>query len=417
MLDETVESCVDIDPEAPARIQLSYGLPQGRPLRFAYVAGPGDVAGTFEYWRAGQFDPRVPVIAYSTQFYTLVDKIDAEALILCESEELPSDPHPRFRFVRTPRRRDSLGRIAYRLEMARYARAVLREIRAFDPDVVLVGTDSPVAVFRGLPARTRAVMTLHNTFWPMGRRPTSLKARLKLAWTARALRRVGAAVCTSPECRTQFIALTSQAEGVFVQTPQVLAQHAGDGRERDALRRILFLGRIESDKGIFDLLEVFDGVADTHPELSLVFAGTGSAEDALREAISQARNRDRIAFPGKLTADEVHASLEEADLLVCPTRSAFPEGLAMVVIEATIHGVPTLLSSVVPAKELFQEAVVEFPADDVEALRSALQHLVSSPEDYRSLSRSAQEGSDAFFDRSRSWGSQLYRALLVAAGR
>lgn len=110
----------------------------------------------------------------------------------------------------------------------------------------------------------------------------------------------------------------------------------------------------------------------------------------------------------------MHDRLERADLLVCPTRSEFSEGLALVVVEAAVHGVPTLLSSVVPAKDLFPGAVAEVPADDVAALRAALDRLASSPEDYRALCRAVLERSDAFFDRSLSWGSQLYKALLLA---
>jgi hypothetical protein len=198
---ESVGECVAVDADAPSRIRAAFGLPPdgdcGSP------SPPARRRGRHVRSLDGRaLRPAGPVIAYSTQLYTLLDKIDAEALILCEPETLPSSRHPRIRFVRTPRRQQGLGRIAYRIEAARFVRRVLRETRGFDPDVVLLGGDAPVGLLRGLPARVRVVMTLHNTFWPMGRRPRSLPARLKLARTARALGRLKGAVCTSRSAAT-----------------------------------------------------------------------------------------------------------------------------------------------------------------------------------------------------------------------
>lgn len=410
--DEPIMDCVPLEQGAERRIRDHFGLDEGRRLKIAFLGGPGDVVGTFDYWMKGHTDPRIPVIGYSSQFYTLVEKIGADALVLTEPAGSPETEHPRFRFVHTPRHRPA-GRIAYRVDRARFARAVLREIAAFDPDVMVVGSETPLSVIRGVPRRGRVVLSAHSTFWPMGRRGTSLRARLQQARIARALKRISAAVCTSPECCAQISQLSGNGVQGFVETPQIPLAYAQPAVPRTEARKLLYLGRIERDKGVLDLVAAFDRVAATLPGVSLEIAGDGAAEAELRAMIDVAEHGAQIDFVGRLSGESVHAALERADLLICPTRAELTEGLALVVVEAAAHGVPTLLSSVVPAKEVVAGACLEFPAGDIDALQAKLHSVVSDRAGYQDLVQGLSDRRAQFFDRSLSWGMQLYRALLV----
>lgn len=410
--EESIMECVPLEECAGKRIKDHFGLGNDRKLRIAFLGGPGDVGGTFEHWINGRTDPRIPVIGYSSQFYTLVDKIGAEALVLAEPAMLPDRDHPSFRFAHTPRLRPA-GRVSYRLDAARFARAVLRETAEFEPDVTVVGVDTPRSVVTNLARRGRVILSAHNTFWPMGKRSRSFRNRLKEAQIARGLKRISAAVCTSPECARQVAQLSGRRSGLFVETPQIPLGHKVSVRPRSDVRRLLYLGRIERNKGVLDLVAAFDRLAGAFPEIRLEIAGAGAAEGDLRAAIAAAEHGARIEYAGLLAGEGVHAALERADLLICPTRSSFSEGLALVVVEAAVHGVPAVLSSVVPAKELVVGGCVEFEADNTEAFYNALNELLAEPAAYQQLCRGLGDCRDQFFDRSRSWGVQLYRALLA----
>jgi hypothetical protein len=74
---EHVLNSVVTPSDAPVLVRQSLGVAADAPLRTAYVAGPGDACGTFDYWARGLHDPRTPVVAYSSMFYSVVASIDA----------------------------------------------------------------------------------------------------------------------------------------------------------------------------------------------------------------------------------------------------------------------------------------------------------------------------------------------------
>jgi len=400
---------------APDLLREKFKLLPNRRLRVAYVAGPGDVASTFEYWKKGNNDPRVPVITYSAMFFELVRNLDAEALLLTEPEGLPTEQDQRFRFFRTPRVRPT-ERVAWYVAEYKFARLVAARLRNYKPDVVLLGTDAPLFLFGMIPHGIKIILSAHNTFWPMGRRPDSIKARLKQALQGRALSRISSAVCTSYECSAQLAALIGRSEKIFVEIPQLpeLPNLSSiQTSDRGPVRSVLYLGRIEVEKGVLDLLEAFEAITPYHSDLTLDFAGNGSADALLRDRIRNSRMGDRMRHLGLLSAEQVHSTLSRSDLLVCPTRSSFNEGLALVVVEAAAHGVPSITSSVVPARELMADACAVYPADDSDALRKTLERLIADREAYVALCDRVVQKRVQFSDSSQSWGAQLARALLA----
>ncbi|HHX90687.1 MAG TPA: glycosyltransferase family 4 protein [Paracoccus sp.] len=408
-----VAGSVATEPDLAQQVAAHYQLRTGESLRIALHAGPGDAAGSFDYWMDGEHDVRVPIIAYSTQFYALAQSLGADAYIITEPPHLPKRRHNRFHFIPTARDRSRHG-IGWHVEENAYAKRVLAQLRRIRPHVIVMGSDLPSWFYAALPRDTALIITMHNTFWPMGRRPTGTKARLKQALRGWGLRRMSAAVCTSPECARQLATLTGRQEGLFVEIPQISAARLPALHPRTAASALLYLGRIEANKGVFDLLTAFSTLASHHPDITLTFAGTGSAAPALKEAIYNAPHGDRIHYSDQLSAEGVIAALQRADLLVCPTRSSFNEGLALVVIEAAAMGVPSVVSSVVPAQEHVPDGCAVFPADDTVSLERSLAAVIESSGAYQALAKGTASTRAGVLDRTRSWGSQLAHALLIA---
>ncbi|RRH69032.1 glycosyltransferase family 4 protein [Falsigemmobacter faecalis] len=408
---DDVSRAVILPPDWQVRLRTHLNVPAGRAPRLAFMAGPGDVVGTYEQWAAGRHDARVPVLSYSAQFYSLVAAIGAEALVITSGPVQPTISDPRFHFVCVGRNHSARG-LKWHLAERDYARRLAAVINDWSPDVAILSGDLKPTAYHAVAKRTRLLLTLHGSFWPMGRRANGLKNRVQQWLLGRALTRAEAAVCTSVECARQFKLLAGAGHSVETEMPQVLGGHLKAPRKREKARRLLFLGRIEANKGVFDLLAAFGAIAAKFPDARLTLAGTGSADQALTEAIDRHEAGGQIEFAGLLDAEGVHAALGEADLLVCPTRADVTEGLALVVLEAAVQGVPSVTSSVVPAAETAGAACLTFPADDVAALRTALMRLMEDDDAYTTLAGKAAEIRPLMLDRSLGWGSCLARVLL-----
>lgn len=409
---DRVEHSVSLPVDAPEQVRGTCGLEADSELRILFFGGPGDVVGTFNQWVQGHQDPRTPVIAYSSMFYTLSRKLRAKGLVLTESDVVPDTPAEDFEFIYTPRKHGG-GRIGYRIDEYNFYRAARAKVRQLNPHVIIVGGDAPDALVRALPETARVILTVHNAFWQMGQQPTDFRGRRMLTRKRQAFSGVDAAVCTSHECALQLEALGVQRETCFVEMPQILNRFAPDvprTPNREA-RKLVFLGRVEPEKGVFDLVSAFDRLAQEVPDVTLSIAGAGSASEELARMVAASPFSDRITLHGLLGAEQVHDLLAQSDLLICPTQDY--EGLALVVIEAAIHNVPSVTSSIVPARDLFPEGSLEFPARDVAALTDRLRAVVQDSGRYRAMTAALPAVTDRFFDRSLSWGSMMYRALTV----
>ncbi|MFN7023918.1 MAG: glycosyltransferase family 4 protein [Pseudorhizobium sp.] len=410
---EDLYDFVQVPEGAADELRALLDIPATVRPRIAFLAGPGDAAGSFEHWARREADPRTPVMAYSTMFYCLVERLNAQALVICEQSRLPDAQDPRFAFVSIDRPRTP-GPVSYRRSEMAYGRRVLQALRDYRPHILLVGIDAPFWLMRFAPRYWRIVLTAHNALYPMGLAQKTPRQRLRGKLTAARLKRVEAGVCTSQEVARQVAeACPALAGKLWTEVPQVQHCHLRSSRQATGIKRIVYVGRLEEDKGPLDLLAAFEAVASQHQDLELIFAGGGSLAARLMQQVMQSPLRHRLHLAGVLDAQGVHDLLSTADLLVCPTRRAFSEGLALVAIEAAIQGVPTLLSSVVPAKQLLQGACVEFPADDAHALQTCMHDLIGDPGRVARLREDLTRRRHVHFDRSLSWGSQLCQALLA----
>lgn len=412
MIDE-FSNIVRLPSGARAVVRQHLNLAESDALRVAFIPGPGDVAGTFEHWRASRHEPRVPIIAYSLMFYELMRQIDAECLTISlytvgAAARSSQDQFHFEQIVPIPPR----GRWSYFWSQYQFAKSILATVDRYDPHIVVTSTHNPTSSWQQLSNKRRLILTAHNTFWPQGAPPKDFKGRLRRALLTTRAGALDAAICTSHECARQVSLLTNGRILTEVECPQVVVSYPIE--KRAEIRNLLFLGRIEESKGVFLLLDVFEQIAGRYPELRLTFAGDGRATQQLEERLLNSRFSQRISFLGRVDSQGVHTAIAESDLVVCPTMTSFNEGLAVVGFEAAAHGIPTLLSSIVPAAELLGNSCTVFKADDAVSLNEMLCDLLNHPEVYRDKCTATAAVRDMIYDRSRSWGSGLFRAIMAS---
>lgn len=116
---------------------------------------------------------------------------------------------------------------------------------------------------------------------------------------------------------------------------------------------ILFLGRLEAAKGIFDLLEAVAALRASVPDVRLVCAGDGKriavARHAERLGIAEA-----VKFTGWVGPSGKRALLETAAIYALPS---YREGLPISLCEAMAAGVPVVASAIGGIPEVVSDGV------------------------------------------------------------
>jgi glycosyltransferase involved in cell wall biosynthesis len=134
--------------------------------------------------------------------------------------------------------------------------------------------------------------------------------------------------------------------------------------------RILFLGRLETAKGIDELLDAAAALAPRFPQLRLVLGGEGDLAHARRRA-AELGIADRVELPGWIGPAARDAELARAAVFCLPSHA---EGLPMSMLEAMAAGRPVVVTSVGGIPETIQDRDngLLVPPRDAAALAAAL---------------------------------------------
>lgn len=153
-------------------------------------------------------------------------------------------------------------------------------------------------------------------------------------------------------------------------------------RIRAPVRRFLFLGQIEGQKGILVLIEAFRQLRALYNDVTLHVVGDGALSSTLKRMSRDIRG---LILRGRLDADGVRTALAESDVLVVPSLCA--ENQPSAILEAYAIGVPTIASRVGGIPEILRDGETGFLIDpgSVEDLLRALRTCVEDPKRIRAM--------------------------------
>jgi len=134
---------------------------------------------------------------------------------------------------------------------------------------------------------------------------------------------------------------------------------------------LLFAGRISKEKGIFDLPQILERVKQTIPDVKLVIAGTGPAEDELKEALPDA------LFMGWVDKQRIAELYMGLDLFVFPSRF---DTFGNVILEAFVYGMPALAYDCKGPKDIIKHNECGYLVNDIEQMADqVIRHFDSEP--------------------------------------
>ena len=162
--------------------------------------------------------------------------------------------------------------------------------------------------------------------------------------------------------------------------------------------RLLFVGRLVYYKGLEVLLD-----AMSLCEGSLVIAGEGPLEGALRALVTEKRLGERVLFAGRVADADLPAFYQACDVFVLPS-TARTEAFGVVQIEAMAAGKPVISTNLPTGVPWVNQdgvsGLVVTPGDRA-ALGEALRRLLDDGAFRQRLGEGARRRAQTMFSRER----------------
>lgn len=176
---------------------------------------------------------------------------------------------------------------------------------------------------------------------------------------------------------------------------------------------VVFSGRCEASKGIFDLLDAAGVLRAQVPGLRIECAGDGDLGKVQRYAASM-NLAPRVKMRGWLRKEASEQLLSRASVFVLPS---YAEGLPMSVLEAMAAGCPVVATRVGGIPDLVTDGVdgLLVPPGDPHALAAALQKILRDPAFAQQLGNAARQtiANRYTVERSLERLEQIYAGLGV----
>lgn len=159
-----------------------------------------------------------------------------------------------------------------------------------------------------------------------------------------------------------------------------ISQHISSAEKENTPLTILFVGSLTEEKGIYDLMDVFEKVFLKHNNIQLRIVGDGAILSDV-EVWAKKFNHDVVKICGILANEMVIKEMQQADLLVLPS---YKEGRPTVVVEAMANGLPVLATKLPGILEIVTDGYNGklFTPGDKEAFYNAL-NLILEDESLR----------------------------------
>jgi len=392
------------------------------PLRIFYAVGPGDVAGFFRCRRDGLTPPFHNALAFTEQFFQTFQAQGHELYMVSScsrAERLNLGPHvvenlPRSSFY-------TRGGLFHHWSLFVYLLQILRRARSFRAQVAVIDSGTTHWIFLALFAlfRIPVIAVMFNALWAADYRPTSGFRKLISITDGWFFRFFAAATLPmSPEIERQIIAVAGKPKGPqFLFAPlyrdNFLSRVPAPPPHGEPPFNVLYLGRVEFYKGVFDMLTMAETLErETPGGYHWRIVGEGGDFEAL-EADVRRRNLDHLVSVEHNIQDEATAlaTFGWAHVNVVPTRHEFKEGLAMTAVEGILAGRPVVLTAVVPAWEVLPGAILKVATDDVQGFTDAIRAVATDQQLYRQLCQGTTALQSTFYDPDKGLAAALLRAM------
>jgi glycogen(starch) synthase len=180
---------------------------------------------------------------------------------------------------------------------------------------------------------------------------------------------------------------------------------------------ILYVGRLDPEKGIEALLGAIPEVLASEPNAKFVLAGTGRLEARVREFVRDQGLGDKVLLPGYVGRAPLAFLYRCACIQICPSLY---EPFGIVALEGMINGVAVIVSDSTGLAEIVEHEAdgLHFATGSSEELAKAVVRLLADGETRERLAAAGSEKARTAYDWARvaELTDTAYRDALAAGG-
>lgn len=167
------------------------------------------------------------------------------------------------------------------------------------------------------------------------------------------LNRVDLFICLTDEWKTYFQNTFGIKQIKVIGNP-VNIKSSYDSKSFTNEVSLLFLGTLNSKKGIFNLLDyIHSNHFFKNKQIKLVIAGTGEV-DKLKHIISDYKYLNQIEYIGFVNGDAKFSAIDACDIFILPS---YYEGLPVSILEALGYGKPVIATKVGGVQSIVKDKV------------------------------------------------------------
>jgi len=391
--------------------------------RIFHLAGPADITGDYDTWIKKDLDATsFGGGVFIEQFFQFCKERGTRAYLISTASGLSSCNGQFILEYRNPNTRQLKG-IRYHLRMLRFMSGVIITIARFRPNILLItmGDHYLFLLYVLYFTKMAIVPFLHCTLWPRMKKHSELTIarRMLLRLTGQFLRsRSEGVLAISDVISSQLNDITSRRPPRTVRFRPIyergLFQNMSPPVWDSSPFRVLFVGRVTTDKGIHTLLDVARLVR-VQPSSNTIFdvCGTGDEFDAVQSTIAH-EHLTEIQLHGHCSREQLHSLYSRCHAVIIPTTANFPEGFNRVSIEAVLCGRPSIVSTAALEPEI-ASAVIEVSPNDIKGFADAIKSLRENRDVYERLRLNALRLQDLFYDKTRGWEVGLLSIIKAQA--
>jgi glycosyltransferase involved in cell wall biosynthesis len=138
---------------------------------------------------------------------------------------------------------------------------------------------------------------------------------------------------------------------------------------------VMYAGRIDREKGLFDLLECGKYLCEQRSDILFIIAGEGRDLNILKQKTKELNLQDKFLFLGQIDREQIVKWYHRASIFILPS---YHEGLPTVLLEAMSCGLPVIATNVRGNRDLISpgENGILVPAHSPEKMAEAISTLI-----------------------------------------
>ncbi len=316
-----------------------------------------------------------------------------------------------------------------------YGREVARDLVQEQCDIIVFQhTTQYIPIVRALNPKAKIILNFHHERYPQSNR----------AMLERRIRYVDAVTCVSDyvakKTRQDFPLISDRCQTIYngIEASDFAREKDYNQARQRKVKHIMYAGAVSPEKGLHILLDAFQIVVQSYPEVQLEIFGPQGARP-LEEMFPQKNDplvsslrpfysgnyishlqeklspdiAEKVSFPGMIPRPQLIDRFFNADIFVFP--SLWDEGFGLPPLEAMAAGTPVVAARSGAVVETVQDGKTGFLVEknNAPALAASILRLLENDDLRESMSRAARQRAWEYFtwDRTADAMLQLYETL------